>query len=132
MSCDELCIMYCASQNHPVNGATFVLDNFDRITQTAHAPILIGGLVTVIANAIGLRQPILRLKPYGGIRPMNIESYFNTSIIENFGPNEFDFLINQQVVHQFSLPNPITSVHNRNNWLFGLDGPLTPPTPETP
>lgn len=71
----------------------------------------------MIPNAIGMRQPLVRLNPYGGIRPMNIYFCFNTDLIGNLSPNEFDLLINQQVVHLFTLPDRITSVHNRNNCL---------------
>lgn len=88
----------------------------------------------MIANAIGLRQPVIILNPLGGIRPMHIQFCFNTSIIRNLGPDEFEFLINNQVVHLFTLPNYRTSIHDRNNWLFDLDGPqdAPPSPPETP
>ena len=132
VSRDELFILFCASQNRPVNAATFMLANFVRIIETAHTPILIGGLVTMIANAIGMRQPLLGLNPYGGIRPMNIRFCFNTHLIGNLGPLQFDLLINHNIVHQFVLPNPITSVHNRDNWIFDLDPPSAPTSPETP
>lgn len=55
VSKDELFIMYCASQSRAVNAATFMIANFDRMAQATHGPILIGGLMTMIANAIGLR-----------------------------------------------------------------------------
>ncbi|KAI5411807.1 hypothetical protein KIW84_056759 [Lathyrus oleraceus] len=67
VSNDELFIMYYASQAQPVNAATFMIANLDRITQDNHGPILVGGLMTMIANAIGLRQSLIRLKPLGGI-----------------------------------------------------------------
>lgn len=110
-----------------------MLANFERIIETEHAPILIGGLVTMISNAIGLRQPVLGLNPYGGIRPMNTAFCFNTNLVGNLGPHEFELLINHEIVHQFVLPHPITSLHNIDNWLFDLNLPPTPPTPpETP
>lgn len=127
VSRDELFIMYCASQNRPVNRSTFMLANFERIIKTEHASILVGVLVTMIVNAIGLRQPMLGLNPYGGIRPINISFCFNTHIVGNLGPHEFELLINNELVHQFILPNPITSLHNRDNWLFNLNRPPTPP-----
>ena len=75
---------------------------------------------------------MLGTNPHYGIKPMNIEFCFNTSFIGNLGPNEFELLINHETVHQFVLPNPITSVHNRENWLFNLHHPPTPPsTPST-
>ena len=54
VSRDELFIMYCASQIRPVNGAAYMLANMERIIQTPNAPILLGGLVTMISNAIRL------------------------------------------------------------------------------
>ncbi|XP_050907824.1 uncharacterized protein LOC127121351 [Lathyrus oleraceus] len=121
--------MYCASQVRPVNAATFMIANLDRISQDNHGPILVGGLVTMIANAIGLNHPLIRV-----IRPMNIQFCFNTGIIRNLGPNVFEFLINCQVVHMFTLPDHMTSVHDRNNWLYDLDGPpdASPSPLETP
>ena len=83
----------------------------------------------MIANAMGLKYPLVRV-----IRPMNIRFCVNTSIIRNLGLDVFEFLINSQVVHLFTLPDPRTSVHDRNNWLYDLDGPPdAPPSPlETP
>jgi hypothetical protein len=65
---------------------------------------------------------------------MNINFCFNTDIIRNLGTNVFEFLINREVVHLFTLPDPRTSVHDRNNWLYDLDGPpdAPPSPPETP
>lgn len=36
LSKDELFIMYCASQACPVNAATFMIANFDRMAQATH------------------------------------------------------------------------------------------------
>lgn len=132
VSRDELFIIFCESQNIPVNGAAYMLANFTLIAQNSRAPILIGGLVTMIANAIGLRRPLISLNPYGGIQPMNINFLFNSAFIANLGPHEFTLLINNQPVHLFTLPSPMTSVHNRDNWFYNLDGPPSPaPTVET-
>lgn len=39
-------------------------------------------------------------------------------------------MINNEVVHHFTLPNhERTSVHNRDNWLYGLEGQSESPTP---
>ena len=94
MSKDEPLIMYSGSKKRPANVATFMIANFDRITLIDHEPILVGGLVTMINNAIGLRQPLLGLHPLGKFQPMNIWFYFNTGIIKNLCPREFELLIN--------------------------------------
>ncbi|KAI5383394.1 hypothetical protein KIW84_070701 [Lathyrus oleraceus] len=74
------------------------------------------------------------LNPLGGIRPMNIDFCFNTNIIRNLGPDVFEFLINSQVVHMFTLPDHRTSVHDMKNWIYDLDEPpdAPPSPPETP
>jgi hypothetical protein len=66
---------------------------------------------------------------------MDIEFFFDHRIIGNLGPDTFDYLINNEVVRLFTLPNhERTSVHNRNNWLYDLDEhPIDPHSPpETP
>ena len=66
---------------------------------------------------------------------MDIEFCFNRRIIGNIGTDTFDYLISNEVVRLFTLPNhERTSVHNRNNWLYDLDEhPIDPPSPpETP
>ncbi|XP_050901105.1 uncharacterized protein LOC127107822 [Lathyrus oleraceus] len=118
VSKDELFIMYCVSQTRPVNAATFMIANLCRITQEDYRPISVGGLVTMITHAMGLHYPVVMV-----IRPMNIRFCVSTGIIRNLGPDVFEFLINSQPVHLFTLPDPRTSVHDRNNWLYDLDGP---------
>jgi hypothetical protein len=103
-----------------------MLASFDLLIQDDGAPIHIGGLITMIANAIGLRQPMLDLNPFCGIEPMNIPFLFNTMFIGNLGPGEFELFINNQAFYLFTMPSPMTSVHNRNNWLYNLDGILSP------
>ena len=75
----------------------------------------------MIANALGLRQPLLSCHPYGGIRPMDLSFCFNRRLIGNHGPREFELLINNEVVNLFTLPSPRTSVHDKGNWLYNLD-----------
>ncbi|KAI5437180.1 hypothetical protein KIW84_023340 [Lathyrus oleraceus] len=126
VSRDELFIIFCASQNRPVNGATFMLANFDHLIQDERAPIQIGGLITMIGNAIGLRQPMLDLSPFCGIAIMSIPFLFNTMFIANLGSEEFELIINNQVLCLFTFPSPSTSVHNRNNWLYNLNETPSP------
>ena len=125
--------MFCASQNRPVNAVTYMLRAFEHLIETDHAPIQMGGLVTMIANVVGLRQPFKNLNAFSGVRCMTIQFCFNTGLIGNLGPTQFTLLINNQVIDLFTLPDPATSVHNRANWLYGLDQPpAQPSTPETP
>ena len=55
VSKDELFIIYCASQGRPVNAVTFMMETFSSIAQEPNTPIIMGGLVTMIADDIGLR-----------------------------------------------------------------------------
>lgn len=57
VSRDDLLIMYYASQYRPMNSANFMLVNLDTIARETQGTVLIGGLVTMIDDAIGLRYP---------------------------------------------------------------------------
>ncbi|XP_058784007.1 uncharacterized protein LOC131658764 [Vicia villosa] len=64
---------------------------------------------------------------------MDIQFCFNRGIIGNLGPDQFELLIDNQVLDHFTLPNPRTSVHNPANWLyFGqiIDRESSPKTPQ--
>ncbi|KAI5448665.1 hypothetical protein KIW84_015896 [Lathyrus oleraceus] len=126
VSRDELFIIFCASQNRPVNGATFMLANLDHLIQDERAPIRIGGLITMIGNAIGLRQPMLDLSPFCGITTMSIPFLFNTMFIANLGTDEFELIIDNQVLCLFTMLDPRTSIHKRSNWLYNLNETPTP------
>jgi hypothetical protein len=62
---------------------------------------------------------------------MDIEFCFNRRIIGNIGTDNFDYLISNEVVRLFTLPNhEKTSVHNRDNWIYDLEEhPIDPPSP---
>lgn len=64
---------------------------------------------------------------------MDIDFCFNRRIIGNIGTDTFDYLISNEVVRLFTLPNhEKTSVHNRDNWLYDLkEHPIDPPSPPT-
>lgn len=113
ISKDELLILYCASQGRPVNTTTFMLANLAKISRETHGPIIIGGLITMIVDVIGLRYPLNHLHAFGGIRPMHLNFCFNRGIISNLRPAEFELLIDHEVVRNFTLPNhEKTNVHN--------------------
>lgn len=130
VSRDELFILFCASRSRQVNAVTFMLTNLNRITDDTHEPIIVGGLITMIVDAISLRYPLARINPLGGIRPMSHHFCFNRGIIRNLSPNEFEFMINNEVIQLFTLPNhERTSVHNQDNWLYKLEGQNESPSP---
>lgn len=81
-----------------MNVAAFMLANLDKIARETHGTIIIGGLVTMIVDDLGLRYPLNRLHAFGGTRPMHINFCFNRGIIANLGPMEFELLIDNEVV----------------------------------
>lgn len=108
----------------------FVLANLAKISRETHSPIIIGGLITMIANVISLRYPLNRLHAFGGIRPMHLNFCFNCGIITSLGPAEFEMLIDNDVVRNFTLPNhKKTNVNNRANWFYNLEGQNVSSTP---
>lgn len=55
---------------------------------------------------------------------------FNRGIIANLGPVEFELLINNEVVRNFTMSNhEKTNVHNCANWFYNLEGQSESPTP---
>lgn len=98
----EICILYCASQGRLVNADTFMLANLAKIAQETHGPIIIGDLLTMITDAIGLRYPLNSLHAFGGILPMHLNFCFNRGIIANLGTTEFELLIDNEVVRSFT------------------------------
>lgn len=130
VSKDELFILYCASQGRLVNAATFMLATLAKIARETHGPIIIGGLITMIGDVIGLRYPLNCLHAFGGILPMHLYFCFNCGIIANLGSAEFELLIDNEVVRNFTLSNhEKTNIHNRANWFYNLEGQSEFPTP---
>ena len=111
-----------------------MLSNFHHLARVVHEPTLIGGLVTMIANVIRLRQQLMNLVPQGRFQPMNINLCFDRGIIGNLGPGNFELLIINQLMPLFTLPDPRTNIHDIYNWLYdwGTSHILPSPTPETP
>ena len=76
-----------------MNVDAFMLANLDKISQETHDTIIVSGLLTMIADALGLRYQLNRLDAFGGIRPMHLGFCLNWGIIANLGPTEFKLLI---------------------------------------
>ena len=122
VSRDELFIIYCAFQSRPVIGASFMIANMSAIAQCTHGPICVGGLVTMIAEALSLRSSLSRLTPYARYYTMDIPFCFNISLIGNLNPPHFQLLVQNNPVYYFKLPSPEhTSVYTKTNWLYPLE-----------
>ncbi|CAJ2667146.1 unnamed protein product [Trifolium pratense] len=125
--------MFCGSQGRPLNAATFLLDSLAKFTQDQTRRIGIGGFVTIIARALDLYTPLSQITLSVGVELMGIQFCFNNHLIGNLGPDTFQLLVNLEPVHEFTLPYyDKTSVHDKKNWLYNLEGqdetdPETPP-----
>ncbi|WJX12927.1 DNA (cytosine-5)-methyltransferase [Trifolium repens] len=121
---EELFIMFRASQGRPVNIATFILANFDRIIEHTNRRICISDFVTLLARAIGHHTHLDQCVSFGAplssrFRYMDIPFCFDRNLIANLGPATIQLLINHALVHDFTLPNPErTNIHDKNNWLY--------------
>jgi hypothetical protein len=130
---EELFIMFCGSQNRPINAAAFFLDNLANFTQDPTRQIGIGGFVTILARALDLHTPLSQIVLSVSVESMGIHFCFNNHMIGNLGPDAFQLLIDFQPIHEFFLPNnERTSVHDKKNWLYDLEDnaetdPETPP-----
>lgn len=107
-----------------------MLAKLDRIARETHGTIIIGGLVNMITDALGLRYPLNCLHDFGGIRPIHLDLCFNRGIIANLGTVEFELLIDNEAVQNFTLPNhEKINFHNRDNWFYNLEDQSESPTP---
>ena len=140
VSKEELFIMFCVFQYRPVVGASFMIARLLSIAQAPHGPICVGGLVTMIAKALFSREPLSCLTPAGNYTPLDLTLCFNVGMIRCLEPNQFQLLIHHEPVYHFTLPDIArSSVHDRKNWIYDLEGiaendmeeeesdPLTPP-----
>jgi hypothetical protein len=143
VSKEELFIMFCASQGRPVNIATFILANLDRLSKNMNRRISMGGFVTFLAKAIRLQTHLDNIVSYGapyasGFRYMDVTFCFYRHLIGNLRPAPYQLLVNHTPVHDPTLPNPDrTNLHDKKNWLYDLEkqdenDPETPPFYYTP
>ncbi|WJX33625.1 hypothetical protein P8452_21814 [Trifolium repens] len=109
VSKEELFIMFCVSQERPVNAATFLLANIVKIIQEPTSRISLGGFITFIARALNLHTPLSKIILSAGVQPMDIIFCFNNHLIGSLGPTEYLLLINFESIHQFTLPTPVLS-----------------------
>jgi hypothetical protein len=116
-------MMFYVSQSRPINDVTFLLADFAKIIEEPTRRINIGGFVIFLGRALDPHTPLSRIVLSGGIQPMDITFCFNNHLIENLGTDQFQLLINFESVHHFTLPNSDrTSVHDKQNWLYDLEG----------
>ena len=86
VSKEELFIIFCVFRSRPVVGTSFKLARLPSITQAPHGPICVGGLVTMIADAIFQRERLSRLTPAADHIPLHLSFCFNVGTIRYMEP----------------------------------------------
>ena len=81
VSKEELFIMFCVFQSRRVVGASFMLARLQSIAQATHGPTCVDGLVTMITNALFLREPLSRLTPVDDFISLDMSLCFNVGMI---------------------------------------------------
>src|ERR1044072_4264341 len=132
--------MFCVFRSRPVVGTSFMLARLLSIAQAPHGPICVGGLVTMITNALFLREPLTRLTLTANFILLDLSLCFNIGMIRYLEPNQFQLLIHHEPIYHFTLLDIARSiVHDKKNWIHDLKGvaendmeeeeddPLTPP-----
>lgn len=131
---EELFIMFSVFQSRPINSTTFLFANLDKISQSTQGPILVGEIATSITFVVGLQNQVAHLVPVRSHNLIDINHFLNKALIRVRGPNEYQLLINNDIVHHFTLPNhELTRIHNCENWLYPWEGQgETLELPQTP
>lgn len=140
VSAEEIFFLFCITQSRPVESATFLIENLEHIALSTVGPIHVGGTITHIAYALSLLNQLSHLVPYYGYTLIYLDHCIDLGLVRRvfFSTEHYKLLINNEVVHHFSLPHhKRTSIHNRENLTYALEAqgdtptkPATPPTPE--
>lgn len=140
ISVEELMFLYRITKSEPVESGMFLIANLEGVSRSTEVPIHVRGTVTQITYTLKLRNQLSHLVPYCGFTLLDIGYYLDHGLVRqvHFRINEYKLLINNEVVYHFNLPNPVrTSIYNRENWKYDLEGqgetstrPTTPPTSE--
>lgn len=123
VSKEELFIILCASQGRPVNIATFMLANLDKLSKNMNHSISMGSFITFLAKKIGLQTHLDQIvsigAPYAsGFRYMDVTFCFNRHLIGNLEPGPYQLLVNHTPVHNLTLPNlDRTNLHDKKNFM---------------
>lgn len=121
VSKEEFFLIFSIFQSRSEHSIAFLTENLAKITAQVVENIHVGGMITHIAIALGLRNQVRHLEPLCGYNLINIEHCINRGLVRQEGPNTYKILVLREPVHQFNISNPDrTNVHNRDNWRYLL------------
>lgn len=122
--------MFSVFQSHPIHYATFLLANLNTIANSTRGYIHVGGIITSIAIVVGLQNQVTHLTLMQEFTLIDINHYLNGKLMRFRILNEFKLLIHNEVIHNFFLSNcEQTSIHNRESWIYRLEGQGEAPKP---
>lgn len=103
---NELFFIDCVFKPSQVNLATFIIAHMKIISKAKRCNIVIGGVVTSIALAMGLEAEVATLHPLSGIIALNI---FSCQAYQTFKTKSFEqyyLMIHLAVIKSIALPWP--------------------------
>lgn len=118
ISADELLFLFCITQSCSVEYGTFLIANLEGIALSTEGPIHVGRTFTHIAYALGLLNQLSHLVPYCNFTLIDTDHCLDHDLVWRayFKINEYKIIINNEVIHHFTLPNlERTSIHNMEN-----------------
>lgn len=106
MSRDGMNFIFSIFKCRPINSADFLLDGLDRVENEKVENIYMGGTVTHISIALGLRNQVAHLTPWCGYGLLVIDHCLNRGLVRREGLDKYKIVILGDIVHQSTLPNP--------------------------
>ena len=117
--------IFCTSQSRSIANGNFLIESLHTAARFFEGSIHAHGNVTQIASALGLVRKLYHLTSYCGSSFMEIDFCLDHGLIRrvSFHPHQYRLLINEEIVHYFTLPDPpMTCVYNPANWAYSLEG----------
>lgn len=121
VSKEEVFLMFIIFQSRSVHSVAFLKAGLAKVATQVVENIYVGGTVTHIVIALGLRNRVAHLEPLCGYNLIDIEHCLNRGLVKQERSDTFKILVLYEPVHQFTIPNPErTNIHNRDNWRYLL------------
>lgn len=116
VSKEEVFLIFSIFQSRSVHSDDFLMACLAKIVAQVVENFYVGGMVTHISIALGIRSRVAHLEPLCGYNLINIEHDLNRGLVRQERPNTYKILVLRSPVHQFTIPNPErTNIHNRDN-----------------
>ena len=124
----ELFFIDSVFQARRIHTTAFMLANMQATAKAAKGAIVIGGLITSLALALGLESELANLVPLEDGTPLNLHSCLHQNFVQVKGQTQFYLMIRNELVRSIVLPNKERiDVRNENKWLFDLEALEAPP-----